>query len=120
MVLMRAVAGRSKSDYRYSITLAYNNFIWPNSTDKQKEEIEKASQGVLNARKLYHDSTLADLYDPNAIPPELVKVHEKLDKAVKDAYGKNGFDTEEEIVASLMKMYKEVTHIEKINNKKII
>lgn len=120
MAWMRAVAGRLKSDYRYSKDIVYNNFIWPNPTSKQKDEIEKAAQSVLDARKLYPDSTLADLYDPNTMPPELVKAHEKLDKAVKYAYGKKGFDTEEEIVASLMKMYKEVTDIEKSDNKKII
>ena len=71
---------------------------------------------MLDARKLYPDSTLADLYDPNTMPPELTKAHEKLDKAVKAAYGNNGFETEEKIVASLMKLYKEAVEME--NNSK--
>ena len=106
MAWMRAVAGRLKSDYRYSSGIVYNNFIWPNPTPTQKENIEKAAQAVLDARKLYPDSTLADLYDPNTMPPELTKAHERLDKTVKAAYGNEGFETEEEIVASLMKLYK--------------
>ena len=115
MAWMRAIAGRLGLSYRYSNSLVYNNFIWPKPTPQQKENIEKAAQEVLDARKLYPGSTLADLYDPNAMPPELVKAHEKLDKAVKAAYGNNGFETEEEIVASLMKLYKEA--IDKENNK---
>lgn len=112
MAWMRAVAGQLKSDYRYSSGIVYNNFIWPNPTPTQKENIEKAAQAVLDARKLYPDSTLADLYDPNTMPPELTKSHEKLDKAVKAAYGNKGFETEE-IVASLMKLYKEAIDKEK-------
>lgn len=109
MAWMRAVAGRLEMRYRYSGTLVYNNFIWPNPTPKQREAIEQAAQAVLDARKLYPNSTLADLYDPNTMPPELTKAHEKLDKAVKSAYGSKGFETEEEIVASLMKLYKQAT-----------
>lgn len=119
MAWMRAVAGRLKSDYRYSGTLVYNNFIWPNPTQKQKEVIEKAAQCVLDARKLYPECTLADLYDPNTMPPELTRAHERLDKAVKAAYGNKGFATEDEIVASLMNMYKEAVDKEKGINTKI-
>jgi len=107
MAWMRAVAGRLEMRYRYSKEIVYNNFIWPNSTEKQKEKIEKLAQGVLDARKLYPDSTLADLYDPNTMPRELVTAHNKLDHAVKEAYGTKGFETEEETVASLMKLYKD-------------
>ena len=107
MAWMRAVCSRLGSSYRYSKDIVYNNFIWPRLTPAQKENIEKAAQAVLDARKLYPESTLADLYDPNTMPPELTKAHEKLDKAVKAAYGNKGFETEEEIVASLMKLYKE-------------
>lgn len=119
MAWMRAVAGRLEMRYRYSKDIVYNNFIWPNPTAKQKENIEKAAQAVLDARKLYPESTLADLYDPNTMPPELTKAHEKLDKAVKAAYGNKGFETEEEIVASLMKLYKEAVEKEKNNKQKI-
>lgn len=116
MAWMRAVCGRLGDGYRYSKNIVYNNFIWPNPTTAQKTKIEKCAQAVLDARKLYPDSTLADLYDPNTMPPELVKAHENLDKAVKDAYGNKGFETEEEIVSSLMKLYKEA--IDKENKKR--
>ncbi len=119
MAWMRAVCGRLKSDYIYSSSIVYNNFVWPNPTKSQKEAIEKAAQGVLDARKLYPDSTLADLYDPNTMPPELVKAHEKLDNVVKAAYGNKGFETEEEIVATLMKLYKEALDKENAKKKSI-
>ena len=119
MAWIRAVAGRLEMRYRYSKDIVYNNFIWPNPTPTQKENIEKAAQAVLDARKLYPDSTLADLYDPNTMPPELTKAHERLDKAVKAAYGNKGFETEEEIVASLMKLYKEAVEKEKNDKRKI-
>ena len=93
MAWMRAVCGRLEMRYIYSNSIVYNNFIWPKPTPEQKAKIEKCAQAVLDARKLYPDSTLADLYDPNTMPPELVKAHENLDKAVKDAYGNKGFET---------------------------
>ena len=116
---MRAVAGRLKSDYRYSGTVVYNNFIWPNPTPKQKEDIEEAAQAVLDARNLYPNSTLADLYDPNTMPVELTKAHEKLDKTVKAAYGNKGFETEADIVAILMRMYKDAIDAEQ-NKKRMV
>lgn len=105
MAWMRTVCGRLKSDYRYSKDIVYNNFPWPDSNEKQIEDIEKAAQGVLDARLLYPDNSLADLYDPLTMPPELVKAHGILDRAAKSAYGNKGFSTEEEIVASLMELY---------------
>ena len=113
MAWMRAICGRLGTGYIYSSSIVYNNFIWPNPTPKQKEKIGEAAQEVLDARKLYPDSTLADLYDPNTMPAELTEAHEKLDKAVKAAYGNKGFETEEEIVKILMKLYKEAVDKEK-------
>nr|WP_075574381.1 DNA methyltransferase [Ezakiella massiliensis] len=105
MAWMRVVAGRLKSDYRYS-PFVYNNFPWPNPTSEQKERIEKTAQMILDARNLYPDSSLADLYDDLTMPPELRKAHQENDKAVMEAYG---FDwrtmTESECVAELMKLY---------------
>ena len=105
MAWMRVVAGRLKSDYRYS-PFVYNNFPWPNPTSEQKERIEKTAQMILDARNLYPDSSLADLYDDLIMPPELRKAHQENDKAVMEAYG---FDwrtmTESECVAELMKLY---------------
>ena len=105
MAWMRVVCGRLKSDYRYSAEIVYNTFPWPNPTDTQKQAIEQAAQGVLDARALYPESSLADLYDPLTMPPELVKAHNALDKAVKAAYGGKSFATEAERVADLMERY---------------
>lgn len=110
MAWMRAVAGRLKSDYRYSANIVYNNFPWPEDiSDKQKESIEKTAQEVLDARALYPESSLADLYDPLLMPSELIKAHNKLDKAVIDAYGGAGFKSEAERVADLMQRYERLT-----------
>jgi len=105
---VRAVCGRLKSDYRYSKDIVYNNFPWPSLTDKQKETIEMAAQGVLDIRALYQESSLADLYDTLTMPQELVKAHNILDKAVVNAYGGKGFLTEAERVADLMERYQQL------------
>lgn len=110
---MRAVAGRLKSDYRYSNTVVYNNFPWPTPTDAQKSKIEETAQAILDARALYPDASLADLYDETTMPPELRKAHQQNDKAVMRAYG---FDikttTETTCVAALMRMYQALTEEE--------
>jgi len=108
MAWMRAVAGRLESRYRYSKDIVYNNFPWPEPTDKQKESIETAAQQVLDARALYPESSLADLYDPLTMPPELTKAHNNLDRAVVAAYGGPGFTTEAERVADLMERYQKL------------
>ena len=106
MAWVRAVCGRIKSDYRYSNDVVYNNFPWCNPTPEQKKKIEETAQAVLDARALYPDCSLADLYDEVAMPPELRKAHQANDRAVMQAYG---FDvktmTESTCVAELMKMY---------------
>ena len=107
MAWMRTVAGRLKSDYRYSGNVVYNNFIWADSTDEQKEKISKTAQAILDARALYPDSSLADLYDPLTMPHELLKAHKVNDKAVLALYGFKPDATEEEIIAKLMQMYAE-------------
>ncbi|MBO5106388.1 MAG: class I SAM-dependent DNA methyltransferase [Clostridia bacterium] len=110
MAWMRAVCGRLKSDYRYSKDVVYNNFPWPNPTDKQRVAIEKTAQAILDARAKYPDCSLADLYDEVAMPPELRKAHQANDKAVMQAYGFWGkLNTESECVAELMKMYQKLT-----------
>lgn len=106
MAWMRVVAGRLKSDYRYSKDIVYNNFPWPNPTEEQKAKIEKTAQAILDARKLYPDCSLADLYDELTMPPELRKAHNENNKAVMQAYGFPIKDfTESDCVAELMKMY---------------
>ena len=103
---MRTVAGRLKSDYQYSNTIVYNNFPWPNPTEAQRAKIEQTAQAILDARALYPDCSLADLYDETTMPPELRKAHQANDRAVMQAYG---FDvkttTESSCVAELMKLY---------------
>lgn len=118
MAWLRAVCGRLKSDYRYSKDIVYNNFPWCNPTTEQKAKIEKTAQGILDARALYPDCSLADLYDELTMPPELRKAHQENDKAVMEAYGfrikdeqtgKFRWLTESETVARLMHMYQELT-----------
>jgi hypothetical protein len=110
MAWMRTVCGRLKSDYRYSNSIVYNNFPWPQEvTDKDKENVEKASQHILDVRNEFPTSTLADLYDPNTMPPKLLKAHQELDKAVDKCYGKKGFATEAERLEFLFGMYKELS-----------
>jgi len=108
MAWMRYVCGRLKSDYRYSASIVYNNFPWPNPSDKQKSDIEEAAQGVLDARAKFPDSSLADLYDPDLMPPDLVKAHAKLDRLVEKAYGKS-FSDDAERVAFLFEEYRKLT-----------
>ena len=111
MAWMRAVCGRLKSDYSYSNTVVYNNFPWPNPTEAQKAKIEQTAQAILDARALYPDSSLADLYDELTMPVELRKAHQDNDRAVMQAYG---FPiktmTESQCVAELFKLYQELTH----------
>ena len=108
MSWMRAVCGRLKSDYRYSNTIVYNNFPWPSPTPEQKAKIEQTAQGILDARALYPDASLADLYDELTMPPELRRAHQLNDKAVMQAYGMPIKETtEESCVAWLMRLYQE-------------
>lgn len=110
MAWMRAVCGRLEMRYRYSKDIVYNNFPWPTPTDEQKAKIEQTAQAILNARALYPDCSLADLYDELTMPVELRKAHQANDKAVMQAYGFWGkLNTESECVAELMRMYKELT-----------
>jgi len=106
MAWMRAVCGRLKSDYSYSNTIVYNNFPWPDATDKDKAKISELAQDILDARVMFPDCSLADLYDPAATPPELLKAHQALDKAVMKLYGYKANATEAEVVADLMQRHK--------------
>jgi len=116
---IHAVCGRIKSDFRYSVNIVYNNFPWCNPTPEQKKKIEATAQAILDARALYPDCSLADLYDEVTMPPELRKAHQANDKAVMQAYG---FDikttTESSCVAELMKMYLELQIELQINGNK--
>ena len=105
MAWMRAVCGRLKSDYSYSNTIVYNNFVWCNPTEKQKAKIEKTAQGIFDARALFPEASLADLYDETAMPPELRRAHRANDEAVLAAYGWPKDLQESEIVERLFGLY---------------
>ena len=108
MAWMRTVCGRLESRYSYSNTIVYNNFPWPETTDKQRHAIEAAAQAVLDARAQFPHTTLADLYDPLTMPPALLKAHQQLDRAVDAAYGVKGFKSEAERVAFLFSRYQQL------------
>ncbi len=111
MAWMRAVCGRLKSDYRYSKDVVYNNFPWPEPTEAQRQKIEHTAQAILDARALYPDSSLADLYDEVTMPVELRLAHQANDRAVMEAYGfpvKSDF-TESRCVAELFRLYRSLT-----------
>jgi hypothetical protein len=114
MAWMRYVCGRLKSDYRYSKEIVYNNFPWPDPSKKQVVAIEKAAQGVLDTRAQFPNFSLADLYDPVAMPSALSKAHQKLDKAVEAAYGRSfenasSAGTDSQRVAYLFELYQKLT-----------
>lgn len=109
MAWMRAICGRLKSDYSYTVNHIYNNFPWPSPDETQKQKISQTAQEILNARAMYPDSSLADLYDPVSMPSELRKAHIANDKAVMAAYGFSLKMTEADCVSELMKKYQELT-----------
>lgn len=106
---MRAVCGRLKSDYRYAKEIVYNNFPWPTASEKDKAKIEATAQAILDARESYPDSSLADLYDATAMPPDLRRAHSRNDAVVLRLYGLPADAPEPTIVAHLMNLYKELT-----------
>ena len=105
MAWMRAVAGRLESRYRYSKDIVYYNFIWPEASDEQKAEIEKLAHTILETRAKFPASSLADLYDPLTMPPDLSKAHKALDRAVDHLYHKAPFATDADRVALLFETY---------------
>ncbi|MDR0568032.1 MAG: methylase, partial [Spirochaetaceae bacterium] len=108
MVWTKRIAGYLGTSIRYSASMVYNNFPWPNPADKQKEKIESAARKVLDARLKFRDDSLADLYDPLTMHSELVKAHQKLDKAVDAAYGRT-FANDSERVAYLFELYQKLS-----------
>lgn len=104
---VRIVTGRLKDDYQYSANIDYNNFVWPEPTESQREEVERCAQAVLDARDAQEGATLADMYDPKneTFFPELMTAHKALDDAVEAAYGVDFGGNEEKIVAHLFNLY---------------
>ena len=119
---IRYTCGRLKSDFRYSAGIVYNNFPWPLRRDAARDAaVTRAAQAVLDARAVHPSSSLADLYDPNTTPPELVKAHRELDRAVDAAYlaqlppgakTKAKLDSDAQRVAYLFSLYKHLTELE--------
>ena len=106
---MRQVAGRLKSDYQYSNTIVYNNFVWPSPSASQKDEIRQCARDVLEARNAQRGATLADMYSPDKALffSDLMKAHARLDAAVESAYGVDFGGDEERVVSHLFKLYAE-------------
>ena len=109
MAWMRVVCGRLEMRYRYSKDIVYNNFPWPTVTSEQEAEISRTAQAILDARNLYPDCSLADLYDEVTMPVELRRAHQANDKAVMKAYGLPVTTSESDTVAHLFQLYEELT-----------
>ncbi len=108
MAWMRAVTGRMKSDYMYSVGVVYNTFPVPNTIESQREKIGGLSQRILDTRDNYPDATLADLYDPDSMPPALRKAHFDLDLAIDKLYRTKPFDSDRERVEFLFGLYEKI------------
>lgn len=113
MAWMRYTGGRMKSDYQYSSQIVYNNYPWPNPTPAQRERVEECARTVIAAREPHLPprgmSTLADLYDPLSMPPELVRAHAALDRAVEKCYRPDQFHSDRERVEHLFRRYEQLT-----------
>ncbi len=109
MAWVRQVCGRLKSDYRYSAKLVYNNYPWPSAmSDEKQQRVEQAAQAVLDARGQFPDATLADLYDPNAMPADLRRAHDALDRAVDRCYRSQPFTSERQRLEYLFGLYEQL------------
>ena len=114
MAWIKYTCGRMKSDYQYSNTIVYNNYPFPkNVSEKQKKAVEEKAQNVLNIRSQFSDCSLADLYDPLSMPPNLKKAHQELDKAVDNCYGSKLFKNDKERIEFLFGLYEEYLNTQK-------
>ncbi|HUN03229.1 MAG TPA: hypothetical protein PLS00_10270, partial [Niabella sp.] len=113
MTWLRAVAGRLKSDYRYSTALCYNTFPFPEINESQKQELEKRVYKVLAEREAHSEKTLAQLYDPDKMPDGLREAHHQLDLAVERCYRSKPFESDEERLEYLFKLYEQMIEEEK-------
>ena len=107
MAWMRAVTGRMKSDYMYSVGVVYNTYPMP-PEEADLSTLEPLAQAVLDARNAHRDATLADLYDPDLMPPDLRRAHRALDRAVDRLYRKSGFASERDRVEHLFTLYEKM------------
>ena len=114
MIWMRYTCGRLGNGYRYSNSIVYNNYPFPkNVSEKQKKAVEEKAQNVLNIRSQFSDCSLADLYDPLSMPPNLKKAHQELDKAVDNCYGSKLFKNDKERIEFLFGLYEEYLNTQK-------
>jgi hypothetical protein len=109
MAWMRAITGRMKSDYMYSVGVVYNNFPWPEADDAAKDKIRSLAQAILDARAAHEGATLADLYDHLTMPPDLRKAHQALDTAIDRLYRRDPFPSDRERVEHLFGLYEKLT-----------
>ena len=109
MAWMRAITGRMKSDYMYSVGVVYNNFPWPEADEATKDKIRLLAQAILDARAAHEGATLADLYDPLTMPPDLRKAHQALDGAIDRLYRRDPFPSDRERVEHLFGLYEKLT-----------
>ena len=109
MAWTRNVGGRLKSDFQYGIGVVYNTFPWPNASPREITMVETLAQTILDERSKYSASTLADLYDPDNIKPDLLKAHKKLDAAVDELYKKGGFNSERSRAEHLLGVYEQAS-----------
>ena len=112
MVWVRAVAGRLKTDYRYSSAICYNNFPFPDINAEQKRKLEGKAEAVLRTREHHHEKTIAQLYDPDTMPNELLAAHRALDNAVEQCYRAKPFANDEERLEYLFALYEQMTAAE--------
>lgn len=108
MAWMRTVCGRLKSDYRYSASIVYNTFPWPDASEAQKKVVSELADMVLNIRNMYPDKTLAEMYDPDKMPEPLAEAHHNLDVAVDSLYRNTPFESDEERLQLLFKLYEKL------------
>ena len=108
MAWVRTVCGRIKSDYRYSASIVYNTFPWPDASEEQKKAVSELADMVLNIRNMYPDKTLAEMYDPDKMPEPLAEAHHNLDVAVDSLYRNTPFESDEERLQLLFKLYEKL------------
>jgi hypothetical protein len=108
MAWMRAITGRLESRYMYSVGVCYNPFPWPEADEKARQKIRALAQAVLDARAAHPGATLADLYDPDVMPPDLRKAHRALDQAVDKLYRAAPFSSDRERVEHLFGLYEKL------------
>jgi hypothetical protein len=117
MTWVRAVAGRLKNDYRYSSTLCYNTFPFPEISEAQKSDLEACALEVLDVREEYPELTMAELYDPDSMPANLLDAHQKMDAAVEQCYRPKPFSDDSERLEYLFKLYEQMIEAEKSKSK---